>query len=52
MACFYASSAIEISATKICGPGPLIIASRGFGFRLVWYGMLWSVIEATIDASR
>jgi hypothetical protein len=29
-------------------PGPLIMASRGMGFMFAWYGMLWSVIEATV----
>ena len=29
-------------------PGPLMMASRSMGFMFVWYGMLWSVIEATV----
>ena len=26
-----------------------MLASRGFGFMFVWYGMLWAVIEACLD---
>ena len=27
-------------------PGPLMMAIRGVAFMFVWYGLLWSVIEA------
>jgi hypothetical protein len=28
-------------------PGPLMMATKGISFMFVWYGLLWSVIEAT-----
>jgi len=32
--------------------GPAMLASKQFGFMLVWYGMLWAVIEACIDVKE
>lgn len=29
-------------------PGPLMMATKSMGFMFVWYGMLWSVIEACV----
>jgi hypothetical protein len=29
--------------------GPAMLATRGFGFMLVWYALLWAVIEASVD---
>ena len=29
-------------------PGPLMMATREMGFMFVWYGLLWSVIEACV----
>jgi hypothetical protein len=30
-------------------PGPLMMATREMGFMFVWYGLLWSVLEAVAD---
>jgi len=33
-------------------PGPLMMATREMGFMFVWYGLLWSVVEACIAPSE
>jgi hypothetical protein len=47
--------AMERTFGTDCAPsetGPLMMASVGIGFMFVWYGMLWTVIEAcTVERS-
>jgi len=35
---------------EVFEPGPLMMATREMGFMFVWYGLLWSVIEACVGA--
>jgi hypothetical protein len=39
----------NLGKDDVAEPGPLMMVSRSMGFMLVWYGMLWSVIEAIRD---
>jgi len=35
-------------ASDALEPGPLMMATREMGFMFVWYGLLWSVVEACV----
>jgi hypothetical protein len=45
----FESQVAEISADDLTNMGLAGLATKQFGFMFVWYGMLWSVIEACID---
>jgi hypothetical protein len=39
---------LQNPAPEILEPGPLMMATREMGFMFIWYGLLWSVIEACV----
>jgi hypothetical protein len=40
---------LESPSADALTPGPLVMATREMGFMFVWYGLLWSVLEAFRD---
>ncbi|HUY13139.1 MAG TPA: hypothetical protein VMX16_05820 [Terriglobia bacterium] len=40
---------LSAASAELFEPGPAALASPGFGFMFVWYGMLWAVIEGLTD---
>jgi hypothetical protein len=42
---------LENPSADALTPGPLMMATREMGFMFVWYGLLWSVLEAFKDRS-
>jgi hypothetical protein len=40
---------MQTSSIEASTPGPLMMVAKEIGFMFVWYGLLWSVIEACSD---
>ena len=44
--------ALKEPAPELLEPGPLMMATRQMGFMFVWYGLLWSVVEACLEPNE